>query len=92
METFSAAGPQLVVAGAVVTVATALLCFVLGRFVLRMNAALLLGAVTGAMTSTGAMQQVVAQARSSAPTLGYVGAYTFANVLLAIAGAVVVRF
>jgi putative transport protein len=44
------------------------------------------------MTSTGALQQISAQARSSVPMLGYVGTYAFANVLLTIAGGVVARF
>ena len=56
-----------------------------------MNDALLLGAVTGAMTSTAALEQVRSQARSGVPALGYVGTYAFANVLLALAGGIVMR-
>jgi putative transport protein len=53
--------------------------------------ALLLGAITGSMTSTAALQQVTDQAKSSTPMLGYVGTYAFANVLLAIAGSLMLR-
>jgi len=52
---------------------------------LRMNPALLLGAVTGAMTSTLAMDVVTEVAHSGVPALGYAGTYTFANVLLTFA-------
>jgi putative transport protein len=66
-------------------------CFVVGRYVFKLNAALLLGAITGAMTSTAALQQVSGVARSSVPMLGYVGTYAFANVLLAFAGGIIMR-
>jgi len=52
-----------------------------------MNPALLLGSITGAMTSTPALNVVTEAARSSVPALGYAGTYTFANVLLTFAGA-----
>jgi hypothetical protein len=52
-----------------------------------MNPALLLGAVTGAMTSTLAMDVVTEVAHSGVPALGYAGTYTLANVLLTFASA-----
>jgi putative transport protein len=42
-----------------------------------MNPALLLGAVTGAMTSTLAMDVVTEVAHSGVLALGYAGTYTF---------------
>ena len=87
VETVVQIGPALAVCGVAVTLIPAVSCFLLGWLVFRMNGALLLGAVTGSMTSTAALGQVSAQARSSVPMLGYVGSYAFANVLLAIAGA-----
>ena len=92
VETFLIAGVKLVILGAAVTIVPVLVCFFVGRYLLRMNTALLLGAVTGSMTSTGALQQVNSSAQSTLPTLGYVGAYAFANVLLAIAGSIAMRF
>ena len=68
-----------------------LVCFTVGRLVFGMNAALLLGAVTGAMTSTAALQQVSSIARSPVPMLGCVGTYAIANVLLAVAGGIIMR-
>jgi putative transport protein len=92
VETFLGVGPKLVLCGIAVTLTPVFACFIVGRAIFRMNAALLLGAITGALTSTAALQQVNKQAQSTLPMLGYVGTYTFANVMLAIAGAVIVRF
>jgi len=60
---------------------------VLGRRVSDMNPALLLGSITGAVTSTPALNVVTEAARSAVRALGYAGTYTFANVLLTFAGA-----
>jgi putative transport protein len=91
VETFHEVGWTLALCGVVVTLVPVGLATALGRYVLRMNAALLLGAVTGAMTSTAALRQVTGVARSNVPMLGYVGTYAFANVLLAIAGGIIMR-
>ena len=42
--------------------------------------------------SGAALAVVNAAARSSAPALGYTGAYAFANVILTFAGTLIVRF
>ena len=91
VETFRQLGPRLAVCGAVVTIVPVLLCFFIGRYWMRMNAALLLGAITGSMTSTAALRQVNSRAKSTLPMLGYVGTYAFANVLLTVAGGVIMR-
>ena len=91
METFQIVGLELVLAGAAVTVIPVLVSFFIGQYLMRMNSALLLGAITGSMTSTAALRQINSRAKSSLPTLGYVGSYAFANVLLAIAGSVIMR-
>jgi putative transport protein len=91
MDTFQDAGLKLLLAGAAVTLIPVLICFLVGCYLMRMNVALLLGAIAGSMTSTAALQQINNRAKSTLPTLGYVGSYAFANVLLAIAGSVIVR-
>jgi len=53
---------------------------------LKMNPVLLLGALTGAMTSTPALAIVTDAAKSNVPAIGYAGTYTFANVALTFAG------
>ena len=92
VETLVGAGVKLVLCGAAVTIVPVLVCFFIGRYLMRMNAALLLGAITGSMTSTAALQQVNSSTQSTLPTLGYVGAYAFANVALAVAGSIAMRF
>jgi putative transport protein len=91
VETFMASGWQLAVAGIVVTLVPVLVAWSVGRYGFKMNSAILMGAITGSMTSTAALKQVQEQAQSQIPMLGYVGAYAFANVLLALAGALIVR-
>lgn len=51
-----------------------------------MNPALILGSVTGAMMSTPALGPISKAATSPVPSLGYGGAYTFANVFLTFTG------
>ena len=60
-----------------------------GIFVLKLNPAVLLGALTGAMTSTPALTAVQEAAKSSIPALGYAGTYAFANVMLTVAGTII---
>jgi putative transport protein len=91
VSTFQSVGATLIASGVAITIIPMLTAFAVGRIVFKMNAALLLGAVTGSMTSTAALQQVRAQANSSVPALGYVGTYAFANVLLALAGGLIMR-
>ena len=91
LETLDEAGLHLALCGVATTLVPVAVCFVLGRYVFKMNGALLLGAITGAMTSTAALQQVTGVARSNLPMLGYVGTYAFANVLLALGGGIIMR-
>jgi len=79
-------GPMMILAGVVVTLVPATTGYLFGRYALRMNPALLLGSITGAMTSTPALNVLNEAARSAVPSLGYAGTYTFANVLLTFAG------
>jgi putative transport protein len=90
-ETFASVGPALVLAGAAVTLLPAVSCLLVGRYLLKMNGAVLMGAITGAMTSTAALNQVSAQARSSVPLLGYAGTYAIANIVLTFCGALIMR-
>lgn len=89
IETIASTGPTLFVAGVAVTVVPVVMGFVVGRWVLRIHPVLLLGAITGSMTSGGALSIVNREAGNSMPALGYTGAYAFANVLLTIAGGVI---
>jgi putative transport protein len=91
IETLRAVGPSLVLCGIAVTVAPVAAGWLVGRLILRLNPAVLLGAITGAMTSGAALSIVNSAARSSVPSLGYTGAYAFANIILTIVGTLIVR-
>ncbi len=66
--------------------------YLFGRKVLSLNPVFLLGAITGSMTSGASLSIVTGEARSSLPALGYTGAYAFTNVLLTVAGSVILLF
>lgn len=87
-DALKSVGIELFMAGIVVTLTPVLIAYGVGRLVLKMNPALLLGAVTGAMTSTPALGAINDAAKSTVPSLGYAGTYTFANVFLTFAGTV----
>lgn len=89
VETFAKAGPALVLASLFVVAMPVLLGYVFGRRVLRLPPVLLVGALTGAMTSAAAMSLVNAEAKSAIPALGYTGTYAFANVILTVAGTLI---
>ena len=92
IETLADSGLALFVAGVAVTTIPVTIGYLLGRKVLSLNPVYLLGAITGSMTSGASLSIVVGEARSSLPALGYTGAYAFANVLLTVAGSVILLF
>ena len=92
IETFAKTGPTLVLAGIVVTVSPILVGYFFGRKVLKIPPVLLFGGITGSMTSGASLSVVTKAANSSVPTLGYTGAYAFANVLLTVAGSIILFF
>jgi putative transport protein len=85
---FQAEGAKLILAGSIVTLLPVVVGYFFGSRVLRLNPALALGSVTGAMTSTPSLNALVSAARSDVPALGYAGTYTFANVMLTFAGSI----
>jgi putative transport protein len=92
VETFMAAGPVLVLAGIAVTIIPIFVGYIFGRKVLKIHPVLLLGGITGSMTSGAALSVVTSEANSPIPSLGYTGAYAFANVLLTVAGSIILLF
>jgi putative transport protein len=92
IETLAQSGFSLVAAGVLVTSTPVLVGYAFGRKVLGINPVLLLGAITGSMTSGASLSIVTAEARSAVPALGYTGAYAFANVMLTVAGSIILFF
>ncbi len=86
VEGLVSVGPAMVLSALLVAILPIAIGYLVGRKLLHLNPALLLGSLTGAMTSTPALGVVTDAARSSVPAIGYAGTYTFANVLLTFAG------
>jgi len=92
IETLILAGPALILAGISVTCIPVFVGYVFGRAVLKIPPVLLLGGITGSMTSGASLSVVTKAANSSVPSLGYTGAYAFANILLTVAGSIILYF
>jgi putative transport protein len=84
-------GPIILLCSLMIATLPVILAFLFGLHYLKMNPALLLGAVTGSVTCTPAMAAVSSDAKSSIPTIGYAGTYAFATILCAIAGSIMAR-
>jgi putative transport protein len=89
LATLAQAGPALIISAVIVVSAPLVLGYLFGRKVLGLPPVLLLGALTGAMTSAAAMSLVNTEAKSTVPALGYTGTYAFANVILTVAGSLI---
>jgi len=84
------AGLRLVLGGVVVTTVPLFVAFAFGRYVLRMEPILLIGALAGGQTLTPAIVAVQEKANSQTPILGYTVPYALANILLTMWGAFIV--
>jgi len=89
LETLANSGVSLFVAGILVTTVPVSVGYVFGSKVLKINPVFLLGGITGSMTSGASLSLVIGQAGNSMPALGYTGAYAFANILLTVAGSII---
>jgi putative transport protein len=62
----------------------------LGKYVFRFHDAILLGAVSGARTTTASLGMVCDIGKSQVPALGYTVTYAVGNTLLTIWGMVII--
>jgi putative transport protein len=83
-------GPSLLVVGFVVATLPHVAALLFGRYVLKMNPLILLGACAGAGTVTAALRAIQDEAGSKVPVLGYTVPYAIGNILLTAWGPVVV--
>lgn len=83
-------GIGLLLGGVVVTMVPLLAGLWFGRYVLRINPVLLLGAMSGAQTFTAALAALQEKSDSSVAVLGYSGAVPVAHVVLTTWGTVIV--
>ena len=89
VEIIQESGAKLIGAGIIVTLIPVFVGYFFSRKILKLNPAEALGGVTGAMTSGAALSVVTKAAESNAPSLGYTGAYAFANFILTLAGTLI---
>lgn len=85
-----AQGLELFVAGLVVTTVPLIIGLLVGKYVFRMKAPIVLGACAGARTTTAALGAIEAEAKSKVPALGYTVTYAVGNTLLTVWGVAVV--
>jgi putative transport protein len=84
LETLSSGGLTYFAVGALITVIPMLITMVVGHFVLKINFLVLIGALTGAMTSTPALSAIDPMTDSNGPKIAYATVYPFALVLIII--------
>ena len=83
-------GMSLVLVGLVSALLPHTVGILFGRFVLRMEPLIVLGACAGAGTITAALRAIQDEARSSIPALGYTVPYAIGNILLTAWGPVLI--
>jgi uncharacterized transporter YbjL len=83
-------GVAVPIAGIAVALVPGFVSLYYGKYVLKMHPVILCGALCGRQASTPAINAVALAANSNVPVLGYTVPYTVANVLLTLAGPVIV--
>ena len=83
-------GISLAVVGLITALTPHVVAILFGRYGLRMNSLVLLGACAGAGTLTAALGAVQDEAQSKVPALGYTVPYAIGNILLTAWGPVIV--
>jgi len=83
-------GASLLGVGFVVAVTPHVVAILFGRYILKMNPVILLGACAGAGTVTAALRAIQDEAGSKLPVLGYTVPYAVGNILLTAWGPVIV--
>jgi putative transport protein len=83
-------GISLVFIGLMIAILPHVVAILFGRYVLKMNPLIVLGACTGAGTITAALRAVQEEAQSELPALGYTVPYAVGNILLTAWGPVLI--
>jgi putative transport protein len=83
-------GISIVFTGLVVAILPHIIGLFFGRYILKMNPLILLGAQSGAGTTTTALKAIQEVANSKIPVLGYTIPYALGNILLTAWGPVIV--
>ena len=83
-------GISLVVVGLIVAILPHTVAILFGRFVLKMNPVIVLGACSGAGTITAALRAIQEEAQSELPAIGYTVPYAVGNIVLTAWGPVLI--
>jgi putative transport protein len=84
-------GPAVFLVGVGVTLTTAILPWLWGMYVLRLNPVINIGACTGAGVITAALKAVSEEAGSSLPALGYPVPYAVSTIVLTVMGFLILQ-
>jgi putative transport protein len=83
-------GVSLVFVGLIIAILPHTVSILFGRYVLKMNPVIVLGACSGAGTITAALRAIQEEAQSDLPALGYTVPYAIGNIVLTAWGPVLV--
>jgi len=83
-------GISLVFVGLIIAILPHIVAILFGRYVLKMNPLIVLGACSGAGTITAALRAIQEEAQSELPALGYTVPYAVGNILLTAWGPVLI--
>lgn len=84
-------GMSIFLAGIALAIIPIIAGLIFGKYALRMNPVLLLGALTGARVIPPALNALEEDADSSTLTLGFAAPFAFANVFLTVMGSVIIN-
>ncbi|MCB2226846.1 MAG: hypothetical protein KQH53_09225 [Desulfarculaceae bacterium] len=91
IKVLKTSGADVFLAGLAVTLITAILPWLWGKYILRLNPVINIGACTGAGVITAALKAVSEEAKSSLPALGYPVPYAVSTILLTVAGYIILQ-
>lgn len=92
VETLSTGGVTYFAVGAIITIVPMILTMIIGHYFLKVNFLVLIGALTGSMTSTPALSAVEPMTDSNGPKIAYATVYPFALVLIIICSQIMGMF
>ncbi len=82
VEAFATYGWSMFFIGAVITIVPMFLSVLFGKYILKINFAVLLGVVAGSMTTTPGLAAIDSKTKTDAPSIGYATVYPFALVMM----------
>jgi len=91
LHALQTSGLSVFLAGAVLAIIPIIIGLIFGRYLLKMNPVLLLGALTGARVIPAALNTLQDDAESNTPVIGFAAPFAFANVFLTVMGSVIIN-